>query len=196
MERHDQILRKDPSERPLIFYTDGSGIEGRIGAAAVVDLEDQHAHSQMGHDSTSTVYAVELRVIEMALAKVLEGTEPWAEQAKNGVVIFVDIQAALRALGRPRMPSGQVYLAGCLDLIRRLAGRGIRTELRCTKEVSETRSQINTRKKQPRNRTGDRTLITDVYVSRPQPDAKSAVKQRLSGRRRGPRRPPVDRRDV
>jgi hypothetical protein len=40
----------DPDERP----------ERKIGAAAVVDLEDQHAHSQMGDDSTSTVYAAEL----------------------------------------------------------------------------------------------------------------------------------------
>jgi hypothetical protein len=128
--KRGQILTKDPRERPLILYTDGSGIEGKIGAAAVVDLEDQNAHSQMGDDRTSTVYAAELRAIEMALAMVLESTEPWAKQAKNGVVIFVDSQAALRALCRPRMPSGQVYLAGCLDLIRRLAGRGIRTELR------------------------------------------------------------------
>lgn len=130
VERHNQILTEDPRKRPLILYTDGSGIEGRIGAAAIVGLEDQHAHSQIGDDSTSTVYAAEVRAIEMALAMVLESTEPWAKQAKNGVVIFVDSQAALRALGRPRMPSGQVYLAGCLDLIRQLAGKGIRTNLR------------------------------------------------------------------
>ena len=130
VDRHNQILMRDLRERPVILYTDGSGIEGRIGAAAVVDLEDQNIHSQMGDDSTSTVYAAELRAIEMALAMVLESTEPWADQAKNGVVIFADSQAALKALRRPRMPSGQVYLAGCLDLIRRLTGRGIRTELR------------------------------------------------------------------
>jgi ribonuclease HI len=28
------------------------------------------------------------------------------------------------------MPSGQFYLVGCLDLIRRLANKGIRTDLR------------------------------------------------------------------
>lgn len=130
VNNHNQILTKDPEERPLILYTDGSGIDGRIGAAAVVDLEDQHAHSQMGDDDTSTVYAAELRAIEVALEMVLESTEPWAKQAKNGVVIFVDRQAALKALRRPRMPSGQVYLAGCLGLIQRLAGRCVRIELR------------------------------------------------------------------
>ncbi|KAJ5318355.1 zinc knuckle domain protein [Penicillium atrosanguineum] len=130
VKRHDQILAIDWRERPAILYTDGSGIEGRIGAAAIVDLEDQHAHSQMGDENTSTVYAAELRAIEMALALVLESTEPWAEQANNGLVIFADSQAALKALGRPRMPSGQVYLAGCLELIRQLADKGIWTELR------------------------------------------------------------------
>ncbi|KAJ5819485.1 hypothetical protein N7474_005076 [Penicillium riverlandense] len=130
VERHNQVLMKDSREKPLIFYTDGSGIEGRIGAAAIVDLEDQHVHSQMGDDGTSTVYAAELRAIEMALAMALENTEPWAGQMKNGVVIFADSQAALKALSRPRMPSGQIYLSGSLDLIRQLVEKGIRTELR------------------------------------------------------------------
>ena len=89
---------KDSRERPLVLYTDGSGIEGRIRAAAIVDLEDQHVHSQMGDDSTSTVYAAEFRAIEMAHTMVLESTEPWAKQAKNGVVIFADSQAALKVL--------------------------------------------------------------------------------------------------
>ena len=74
---------EDSRERPLILYTDGSGIEGRIRAAAIVDLEDQHAHSQMGGNDTSTVYAAELRAIEMALTLVLESTGPWAKQVKN-----------------------------------------------------------------------------------------------------------------
>ncbi|KAJ5215347.1 uncharacterized protein N7498_001754 [Penicillium cinerascens] len=130
VDSHNNILMGDSRERLVIVYTDGIGIEGRIGAAAIVDLDDQHAHSQMGNDDMSTVYAAELHAIEMALALVLESTEPWAEQAKNGLVIFADSQAALKALRRPKMPSGQVYLEGCLNLIRRLAARGIRAELR------------------------------------------------------------------
>ena len=130
VEFHEQTMVKASQERPLIVYTDGSGIEGRMGAAVVVDLEDHVAHSQMGDENTTTVYAAELRAIEMALDLVLNSTEPWAAQARNGLVIFADSQAALKALRRPRMPSGQIYLIGCLDLIRQLAERGIRTELR------------------------------------------------------------------
>ncbi|KAJ5543315.1 zinc knuckle domain protein [Penicillium sp. DV-2018c] len=130
VNHHDEILAKVSEKRPLIMYTDGSGIDGKIGAAAVIDLQPQHAHSQMGDDETSTVYAAELRAIEMALTMALESTEPWVEQTKNGFVIFADSQAALRALKRPRMPSGQVYLSGCLDSIQQLADKGIWTELR------------------------------------------------------------------
>jgi ribonuclease HI len=125
VKSHDHILSKDPRERPLILYTDGSGIEGRIGAA-VVDLQNHHAHSQMGDNDTSTVYAAELRGIEMALGSMALGTT----RVKNGIVIFVDSQAALKALRQPRMPSGQIYLEGCLGLIRRHAANGIQTELR------------------------------------------------------------------
>jgi hypothetical protein len=53
-----------------------------------------------------------------------------AEQTKNGLVVFADSQQALKALGQPRLPSGQVYLEGCLDLIRRHAANGNRTQLR------------------------------------------------------------------
>ncbi|KAF4759760.1 hypothetical protein HAV15_008248 [Penicillium sp. str.  len=84
----------------------------------------------MRDDDASTVYAAELRIIEMALEVVLESTEPWDKQAKNGAVIFVESQAALKALRRPRTPSGQVYLAGWLGLIQWLAGRCVRIELR------------------------------------------------------------------
>lgn len=117
MGHHNKILLKNSQQRPLILYTDGSGTEGKIGAAAIVNPEEEYAHSQMGDEETSTVYAAELRAIEMALALVLQSTEPWTAPAKNGLVIFTDSQAALKALRRPRMPSGQVYLAGCLDLI-------------------------------------------------------------------------------
>ncbi|KAJ5227661.1 hypothetical protein N7489_008369 [Penicillium chrysogenum] len=110
MNHHNKILLKNSEQRPLILYTDGSGIDGKIGAAAIVNPEKEYAHSQMGDEETSTVYAAELRAIEMALALVLLSTEPRTVPAKNRLVIFADSQAALKALSRPRMPSGQVYL--------------------------------------------------------------------------------------
>ncbi|KAJ5695677.1 hypothetical protein N7455_001432 [Penicillium solitum] len=129
----------------------------------------------MRDDDASTVYAAELRIIEMALEVVLESTEPWDKQAKNGAVIFVESQAALKALRRPRTPSGQVYLAGWLGLIQWLAGRCSSDELLWT----------NTQKKQPKNRTAHRTLLTEVYVSQPERNGKFAEKRSWSGPGRG-----------
>ncbi|KAJ5506147.1 hypothetical protein PEX1_013920 [Penicillium expansum] len=76
VDRHNQILFKTSRDRPLILYTDRNGIEGKVGAAVVVNLEDHIAHSQLGDDDTSTVYAAELRTIGMGLALVLNSTEP------------------------------------------------------------------------------------------------------------------------
>ena len=59
----------------------------------------------MGDDEMSTVYAAELRTMEMAVALVLESTRPWIAQAQNGLVIFADNQAAVKALRRPNIPS-------------------------------------------------------------------------------------------
>jgi hypothetical protein len=71
----------------------------------LVDLHDHHTHSLIGDDDTSTsVYAAELRGIEMALNSTLSGIEQWAEQAKRGLVIFADSRAASKALCRPRLP--------------------------------------------------------------------------------------------
>lgn len=81
----------------------------------------------MGTDDLSTVYAAELRAIEMVL-DLVRTKVPSEERLDNGVTIFADSQAALKALRRPRMPSGQVYLTGCLDLINWLAARRIGVE--------------------------------------------------------------------
>jgi ribonuclease HI len=126
VQKHNEIMTKPSATRPLIIYTDGSGYEGRVGAA--MGIENHHQRSQMGTDRISTVYAAELRAIEMALNWIQ--TRAGTRDTNNGVAIFADSQAALRALYRPRMPSGQVYLSGCLDALRWVADRGIKVEFR------------------------------------------------------------------
>ena len=61
----------------------------------------------------------------LEIAKELEG-----DRTQNGVVIFSDSQAALKALLRPRMPSGQIYLCGCNNLLQQLGNQGIDVEFR------------------------------------------------------------------
>ncbi|KAG0158785.1 hypothetical protein PDIDSM_6304 [Penicillium digitatum] len=106
------------------LYTDGSGYQGGIGAAvypAYPYRRNEARLCNMGTDDDATVYAAELRAIEMALEVIKErfnDDNEWRDcLAKSGVVIFTDNQATLRAIQNPRMPSGQVYLEGCLRLL-------------------------------------------------------------------------------
>jgi hypothetical protein len=48
-------------------YTNGSGIKGEIGSAAVYLLLQQIRSAYMGPDTLSTVYAAELQGISLAL---------------------------------------------------------------------------------------------------------------------------------
>lgn len=80
----------------------------------------------------ATVYAAELRAIEMAREiikeKFLQGQ--WKHRMTNGVVILTDNQAALRAIQNPKMPSGQIYLEGTIRLLQWCANEGNQVELR------------------------------------------------------------------
>ena len=62
--RHDKEHVKEDS---LSIYTDGSGIEGEIGSAALCPLTQQVRSVHMGPDTASTVYAAELQGISLAL---------------------------------------------------------------------------------------------------------------------------------
>jgi ribonuclease HI len=60
--------RQEQHETDAIhIYTDGSGINGRIGAAAVCTTTQETTSAYMGEDTTSTVYASELQGIILAL---------------------------------------------------------------------------------------------------------------------------------
>jgi ribonuclease HI len=76
----------------------------------------------LGTESISTVYAAELKGMQMALAivkRVIQaGASRWTERAARGTHIFSDSQAGLKALINPRMVSGQVFLKACLELER------------------------------------------------------------------------------
>ncbi|OGE48051.1 hypothetical protein PENARI_c033G01313 [Penicillium arizonense] len=75
---HDSIIQRkrtqEGSETFSITYTDGSGLEGHIGAAAV-NIHDGDTvisdRRHLGTESQSTVYAAEFSGIEMALARTI-----------------------------------------------------------------------------------------------------------------------------
>ena len=67
--------------------------------------------------------------MEMALKMALKITPATTNKE---VFIFSDSQAALMAMRRPRMPSGQVFLRGCVDRLQELEDRGAVVQFRWT----------------------------------------------------------------
>ncbi|KAJ5987694.1 hypothetical protein N7481_002904 [Penicillium waksmanii] len=112
-----------PEQPPIeIFFTDGSGYQGHVGAAAV-SLRPMGAKGSLylnrylGTTDDSTVYVGELNGVEMALAAFITGI---GTDQPTKLVIFSDSQAAIQAIANPKRSSGQYVLAQIYDHIRTL----------------------------------------------------------------------------
>jgi ribonuclease HI len=110
----------------LSLYTDGSGLDGHIGAAVVVPQMRYTRQAYLGSDEAATVYYGELTGMEMAtdLLQQLQrrtDTLPSTEQRYKDAVIFTDSQAAIQALGRPdRRPSEQAALRRVIEMLHKI----------------------------------------------------------------------------
>ncbi|KAG7408362.1 hypothetical protein Forpe1208_v012157 [Fusarium oxysporum f. sp. rapae] len=96
--KHEQIIQDEPDA--IHIYTDGSGIGGHIGAAAVCTTTQETKSAYMGDDTTSTVYAGELQGISLALQIAQEDRSRGNSRSK--VLIYTDNQAAIRSTAKPK----------------------------------------------------------------------------------------------
>ena len=118
----------------LCIYTDGSGINGQVGSAAVTLLDPgsptspspQRSTCYMGRETESTMYAAELKGISLALQIV----ETLPNRQYTRATIFTDNQSALRALHNPGNASGQYVLRELLQLLERVVNLGVMVDLR------------------------------------------------------------------
>ena len=97
-------ISNDPNR--LDIYTDGSGIEGQIGAAAYSPQTSTAIQEYLGPDTTANVFTAELTAIKLA-------TEIINSQNHENLRcnIYADSQAALKALNKPGRQSGQSIIA-------------------------------------------------------------------------------------
>ncbi|KAM3536872.1 hypothetical protein ARSEF1564_010206 [Beauveria bassiana] len=101
IKTHDAIRRGT-----ICVYTNGSGINGHVGAAAVaLDLQ-------------FNIYAAELRGLVLALQLVLDVHKAGATPSR--CAIFTDNQAALQAVLNPKSPSSQYILLKAIQVLDKL----------------------------------------------------------------------------
>jgi ribonuclease HI len=89
MKQHEIVIKQDQSITAV--YTDRSGINSRVGAAAVCPQYNETRSVYMGKQSKATVYAAKLQGILLGLIIILRC------QIQH-TIIFTDNQAALQAL--------------------------------------------------------------------------------------------------
>jgi ribonuclease HI len=108
-KRHDETPQ-DPNT--ICIYTDGSGIDGHIGAAAYSPTIAETRQQYLGTESTQNVYAAELYAVKLAIDIVQSSATKY-----TNCTIYADSQAAIAATAKPRRQSGQSIICALLDNI-------------------------------------------------------------------------------
>lgn len=111
---HERLIVEAPA---LTFYTDGSGIDGHIGAAAVCMEIGAIRRRYLGKAPDYTVYSAELVGIILALEIVIDVQEDYPEVP---IRIFVDNQSAIQSTGTPKSGPCKFLLAKILELHAKL----------------------------------------------------------------------------
>lgn len=124
IKEHAQVIRAQVGANDAIAYTDGSGSEAGVGAAACTSFGS--FAERLGSQHTHTVYAAELHGIFLALKglvrRIQRATHPLS--GPRIFTIFADNQAAIQACARPGRSSGQFILRGIVHQINELSQLG------------------------------------------------------------------------
>ena len=125
-ELHDvTILINEATD--MLIYTDGSGINDKIGAAAIATQYGVMLKSFLGSFRCHTVYTGELQGVNLALNFAI--TKKLEHRTFDEVIIFTDNQAAILSCANPAGQSGQALLKDIVDKINMLRDEGIEIRL-------------------------------------------------------------------
>jgi ribonuclease HI len=119
-EQHQEAAESNSNNPNLLdVYTDGSGIEEQIGAAAYAPKTSATTYEYLGPNTTANVFTAELTGIKLATA-IFDDQDPSNFTACS---IYVDSQAALKALNKPGRQSGQYIIAEIIADIENIKRR-------------------------------------------------------------------------
>ncbi len=97
-QNHDQLAQNLNSQNHLIIYTDGSGINNKIGEAAVVPTQEIIYKASLGSTQCFTVYSRELQGVAMALNII---TSQITHSQISQATIFTNNQSTIRSIENP-----------------------------------------------------------------------------------------------
>ena len=116
-ETHENTL-KDNTPSALFVYTDGSGIENHIGAAAYSPTTSVSTHHYLGKADTANVHAAELTAIQLGINLAAKSHEKY-----NKCFIFADNQPSIQAIEKPKQQSSQYIIRNILQSLDELQNR-------------------------------------------------------------------------
>lgn len=111
---HNTLHKPDVEE----IYTDGSAIEGKVGAATYRAQTNQTNPVHLGSNDQYNVFAAELAAMCLSAATIQESNEHITSWN-----IYTDSQAAIQAVERPHRQSGQSIIKEFLDTIDEAVGK-------------------------------------------------------------------------
>jgi ribonuclease HI len=100
-----------PDDTTITIYTDGSGIENKIGAATYNPSTNEVSHQYLGSETQFNVYTAELKALHLAVTQLRNHGEYLTGR------IYSDSQASVKAIDHPRRQSGQTIIKDILDSI-------------------------------------------------------------------------------
>jgi ribonuclease HI len=96
----------------LCIYTDGSAINGHVGAAAYCPTTSETKRQYLGTTQQHNVYSVELTGFELAIDIAKESPTHFTK-----CIIYADSQAAVQGINKPSKQSGQEVIMAALTHI-------------------------------------------------------------------------------
>jgi len=124
-EEHENFLKDNSTPNILFIYTDGSGIENHIGAAAYSPTTSAAAHHYLGKADNTNVYAAELTGIHLAVKMAGKSSEQY-----DKCYIYVDNQSSIQAIDKPKQQSGQYIIRNILQSLEELQNQRPNLEFR------------------------------------------------------------------